>query len=135
MESAQRKRNHGEEHYVKQQYSKLTKERWMISRRQEGLQEKHIFRKGDGDSEDAVYYMESEGEFWGEISNKKFHKNGVIAARLVEIKQVHSHGVYEKVTLEEYWDQIGKALIKTKWVDISKGDEPHEGRTQKQASG
>ena len=78
------------------------------------------------ESWDAVYYMDSEGEFWDEVSNKKLNKNGVIAARLDEIKQVHTHGVYEKVPIEECWNQTGKAPIKTKWVDINKGDELNE---------
>lgn len=82
--------------------------------------------KGDEESESAVYYMDSEGEFWDEISKKKLNKNGVIAARLEEIKQVHPHGAYEKVTLEECWNQTGKGSIKTKWVDINTGDELNE---------
>ena len=82
--------------------------------------------EGDDDSWNAIYYMDSEGEFWDEISNKKLNKNGVIAARLIEIKRVHSHGVYEKVPIEECWAKIGKAPIKTKCVDINKGDEINE---------
>jgi len=86
-----------------------------------------LYIGGDGDNQwNEIYYMDSEGQFWDEISNKKLNANGVIADRLEEIKQVHSHRVYKKVPIQECWDRTGKAPIKTKWVDINKGDELNE---------
>ena len=79
--------------------------------------------KDEEESWEAIYYMDSQGEYWDEISNKKPNQNGVIAARLDEIRQVHSHGVYEKVPMEECYTRTGKGPIKVKWVDINKGDE------------
>ena len=67
--------------------------------------------------------MDLTGEFWDEMTNKKLDRNGVLAARLDEIKQVHKHKVYTKVPIEECWTRTGKAPIKTKWVHINKGDE------------
>ena len=48
---------------------------------------------------------------------------GVRTARLEEIKQLHGHGVYEKVWMEECWSVTGKKLLQVKWMDIHKGDE------------
>ena len=42
----------------------------------------------DRDDEKSVYYVDTEGQYWDEISNKKLDKEGVIAARLDEIQQV-----------------------------------------------
>ena len=32
-------------------------------------------------------------------------------------------GVYEKVELQECWEEMGKPPIAARWVDINKGDE------------
>ena len=85
-----------------------------------------FFAEGVDEKWDAIFYMDSDGEYYDEITNKKLNRNGVIATRLDEIKQVHSHGVYEKVPIEERWAKTGKAPIKTKWVDINKGDKLNE---------
>ena len=67
--------------------------------------------------------MDAQGQFWDEVSNKKLDRNGVVSARLEEIRQFHSHGVYKKVPMEERWKSTGSKPIKVKWVDINKGDE------------
>ena len=51
--------------------------------------------------EGGVYYLDHQGEFWGEVSIKELEREEVINARLDEIKQLHSHDVYEKVPLEQ----------------------------------
>ena len=54
-----------------------------------------------------------------------------IAARLDEIKQLHSHDVYEKVPIEECWRSTGRAPVKVRWLDINKGDNVnHEYRSR-----
>ena len=75
------------------------------------------------ETEKSVYYIDSEGQFWDEVSNKLLDKEGVIAARLDEIQQIRHHNVYEKVPLSECHQNTGKSPIKVKWVDINKGDE------------
>ena len=47
-------------------------------------------------SNQEIYYVDSKGDYWDEVSNKNIDKNEVLVARLDEIKQVHNHGVYEK---------------------------------------
>ena len=74
-------------------------------------------------NEKSFYYIDSEGQYWDEISNKLLDKEGVIAARLDEIQQIRHHNVYEKVPLSECHQNAGKSPIKVKWVDINKGDE------------
>ena len=53
----------------------------------------------------------------------KLDRNGVTPARLEEIRQFHSHGVYKKMPMEECWKSTGKKPMKVKWVDVNKGDE------------
>ena len=66
--------------------------------------------------------MDHSGNFWDEMSGKQLNAEEVRAARLDEIKQFHSHDVYEKVPIEECWKSTGRAPVKIKWVDINKGD-------------
>ena len=74
-------------------------------------------------AEDEVYYMDTDGEFWDEVSGKRLNKGEAIMARLEEIKQIHNHQVYEKVPVEECWQSTGKGPLKVRWIDINKGDE------------
>ena len=39
-----------------------------------------------------------------------------------EMDEVHKHTVWIKVPIRECWDRTGKAPIKTRWLDINKGD-------------
>ena len=43
-----------------------------------------------------------------------------------EIKQIHKHGVYNKVPITQCWEETKKAPIRVKWLDINKGDEENE---------
>ena len=52
-----------------------------------------------GDQE--IYYLDHHGNFWDEMSGKQLNYDEVVAARLDEIKHIHSYDVYEKVPLEE----------------------------------
>ena len=49
----------------------------------------------------------------------------VSQARAEEIAEVNKHKVYEKRPLQECWDVTGKAPVKTRWIDINKGDKVH----------
>lgn len=68
-------------------------------------------------------YIDGEGGCWDEVSNKPLETDAVIAARMDEIKQIHLHGVYDKVSIQDCWDNTGKPPVKVKWVDINKGDD------------
>ena len=46
----------------------------------------------------SVYYLDSEGRCWDEVSHKLLDSDGVAAARLDEIQQIRNHNVYEKVS-------------------------------------
>ena len=43
-------------------------------------------------------------------------------ARLEEIAYFRAMEVYEKVPIEECWEQTGQAPIATRWIDVNKGD-------------
>ena len=62
----------------------------------------------------SVYYIDSEGQFWDEVSNTLLDREGVIAARLDEIQQIRNHNVYVKVPLSECHQDTGKSPIKVK---------------------
>ena len=62
---------------------------------------------------------------WDDVTGEELDSNGVMIARKEEIKEVHKHEVYHKVPTKECWDKTGKAPIKTRWIDINKGDKIH----------
>ena len=68
-------------------------------------------------------YMDDEGKYWDEVSNKQLEREGVIMARKEEKSEFRKHGVYIKVKEEECWKETGKAPIRVRWIDINKGDE------------
>ena len=74
-------------------------------------------------SDQEVYYVDFNAEYWDEVSNKKLNREEVILAGLNEVKQVQNHGVYEKVPTQQCWDRTGKAPILVRWIDINKGGE------------
>ena len=45
-------------------------------------------------SESEIYYMDHEGEFWDEVGGNQPKSDEAIAARLDDIKRLHSHEVY-----------------------------------------
>ena len=73
-----------------------------------------------------VYYCDSWGQYWDEVSNQKLEKSLVEDARLDEIKGLYQYGVYDKVKTEECWQKTGKAPIRVRWLDINKGDETNK---------
>ena len=102
------------------------------SREQVERREMGVFEAADADrnyasthmeGESGIYYMDAQGQFWDEVSNKKLEKNGVISARLGTIRLFHAHGVCKKAPLKECWTATGCKPIKVKGVDINKVDE------------
>ena len=43
--------------------------------------------------EEEIDYMDHNRDFWDEVSHKKLDDEGVVNARLHEIKQAYAHGV------------------------------------------
>ena len=60
---------------------------------------------------EEVYYVDSFGNYWDELSNRKLDKEEVVKARLEELRQVYQHKVYRKVPIQECWDAAGKNPI------------------------
>ena len=62
---------------------------------------------------------------WNDVTGEELDAGMVKGARMEEIGEVHRHKVYYKVPIQESWDVTGKAPIKTRWLDINKGDKVH----------
>ncbi|MCP2505128.1 MAG: hypothetical protein NLN65_07530, partial [Candidatus Poseidoniaceae archaeon] len=70
--------------------------------------------------------MPEEEKAWDDVSGDPLEFKKVIEARTEELQEFSKHGVYIYATIEECWEKTGKAPIKTKWIDINKGDRIHE---------
>ena len=64
-------------------------------------------------------------EFWDDQSGERLDYHGVREARKEAMEEVKKHQVWVKVPTKECWERTGKAPIKTRWVDINKGDRVH----------
>ena len=47
-----------------------------------------------------------------DVSGNQLNSEEVVATRLDEIKQLHSHDMYDKVALAECWQSKGRAPVK-----------------------
>ena len=61
-------------------------------------------------------------QYWDDLSRGPLDKETVDEARRKELEEFSNHGVYEKVPLQECYDNTGKSPIGIRWVDINKGD-------------
>ena len=66
--------------------------------------------------------MDHEGNFWDEVSGNQLNSEEIVSARLDEIKELHSRGVYDKVPLAECCQATGRSSVKVKWIDINNED-------------
>ena len=64
-------------------------------------------------------------QFWDDVSGEPLDTEGVLQARKEELVHVHRHEVYKKVPISQCIDRTGKPPIRTRWVDINKGDNVH----------
>ena len=64
-------------------------------------------------------------QYWDDVSGALLEREGVEKARAEEMMEFRKHNVYTKVPLTECWDKTGKAPIKTRWLDINKGEKVH----------
>ena len=70
-----------------------------------------------------VYYVDSYGNYFDELSGRQLDKDEVIRARLEEMRQFEEHKVYTKVPISQCIKETGKKPIQVRWLDINKGDE------------
>ena len=68
---------------------------------------------------------EEECRAFDDITGEELDHREVRKARELEVSEVHKHEVYVKTPIKTCWDKTGKAPIKTRWIDINKGDEVH----------
>ena len=59
---------------------------------------------------------------WDDVTGEELNQRGVSDARKEEVQGIRRFGVYTKVPIKESWDKTGRAPIKTRWIDINKGD-------------
>ena len=69
----------------------------MIIEEERKSSESGIIVVSDGSTIGGVYYLDSQGNYWDEITNKRLNNDEVATARLEEIKQLLKHKVYTKV--------------------------------------
>ena len=60
---------------------------------------------------------------WDDVSGAELRPNLVMKARAEELEHIKKHQVYDKVAESECWRNTGAGPIKTKWLDVNKGDE------------
>ena len=66
----------------------------------------------DGVSE--VLYVDSNRNYWDEVSGKLLSKELVRKARLEEMREFDKHNVLEVVPVQECWNVTGKAPVKVR---------------------
>ena len=83
----------------------------------------------DGDPSNDLHVHEDEYVLgdgtvaWDDQSGAPLKPELMRLARIEEIAYFKKMGVYQKVKLEECWNETGKSPIAVRWVDINKGDE------------
>ena len=60
---------------------------------------------------------------WDDQSGAELKPDMVRSARKEEIKYFKEMGVYEKVDVDQCWNETGKGPVGVRWVDINKGDD------------
>ena len=60
---------------------------------------------------------------WDDQTGCELNPQEVMKARRLEMKYVKQMGVYAPAPVSEAWDVTGKAPIKSRWLDINKGDD------------
>ena len=68
---------------------------------------------------------EDEARAFDDQSGEELDFDRVLQARAEEMAEIAKHGVYIKVPVSERWEVTGKGPVKTRWIDINKGDKLH----------
>ena len=61
-------------------------------------------------------------KYYDDVTGEQLDTKGAETARKTEMEEVSKHNLYTKVPVEKCWQATGAAPIKTKWIDINKGD-------------
>jgi len=77
------------------------------------------------EEEASINAVLGDGTAWDDVTGEELDHDAVKKARQDEMDEVHKHAVYVKVPVKDCWDSTGKAPIKTRWIDINKGDKVH----------
>jgi len=68
---------------------------------------------------------EEEARAFDDVTGEELDSREVRKARDMEVGEIRKHKVYIKTPIKTCWDKTGKAPIKTRWIDINKGDKVH----------
>ena len=60
---------------------------------------------------------------WDDVTGKSLNPKEVVKARAQEMQYVHDLKVYEIATVDECHRVTGRVPIKSRWIDINKGDD------------
>ena len=60
---------------------------------------------------------------YDDVSGAPLDPEKVYEARMEEVNFTRGMGLYDKVPIDECWQNTGKGPISTKWIDINKGDD------------
>ena len=61
-------------------------------------------------------------ERWNGATGEPLDSRIVTNAREEEMEEVRKHKVYIMVPIDDCWGEMGKTFIKTRWIDINRGD-------------
>ena len=94
---------------------------------QEELEEKYWdVHTGEALGEEVNWVDDSgknKKQYWDDVTGEELDSKMANKARRDEMDEVRKHRVYVKVPIKQCWDSTGKAPIKTKWIDLNKGDQ------------
>ncbi len=62
---------------------------------------------------------------WDDVTGERLDWEMVKEARREEVEEVHKHKASELAPIKKCRDKTGKGPIKTRWLDINKGDRVH----------
>ena len=72
-----------------------------------------------------IDWIEKNGEdkiYWDDSTGEQLERTLADSARGEEMTEVRKHNLYKKVPISKCYEVTGKALVRTKWIDINKGD-------------
>ena len=79
----------------------------------------YIEVKGARHDEDDLEWARA----WDDQTGRELKASEVIKARRLEMEYVKKMEVYAPATVEECWKVTGKAPVKSRWLDVNKGDD------------
>ncbi len=62
-------------------------------------------------------------DFYDDVTGKKLKTELVLKARAEQMVEVNKFNVYDKVPIQNCWNETGKDPIGVRWLNVNKGDE------------